>query len=150
MAIMKELEDAFISALRGRQEPDLSVLRMLKAALKNKAIELIKKLTEEEAIAVVKSEIKKRQDAIQIYEQGNRPELANKEKLEIEVLKKFLPAQLSQDELSAKVKGIVATLTEEERGNFGQIMKKAMQELQGSADGGAVSQAVKEALAAKT
>jgi len=132
--------------MRNKAQTDLSVLRMLKAALKNKEIELRKELSDEQALVVLQSEVKKRHDSIDAYQQGNRPELADKEAAEIEVLKQFLPIQLSEEEVKTKVEAALNNLPEEERADFGKAMKAAMAELKGQADGGLVSGIVKELL----
>jgi len=148
MSLIKDIDAAFLQAMKTKNEIDLSVLRMLKSSLKNKAIELIKKeLDEAEVIAVVKSEIKKRKDSVEAYTQGARQDLADREQAEITVLEKFLPAQISADNLLPKVKEIVTGLPEGERADFGKVMRAVMAELKGSADGAAVSAAVKAVLA---
>ena len=148
MSLIKDIDVAFLQAMKAKNEIELSVLRMLKSSLKNKAIELIKKeLEEAEASAVVKSEIKKRKDSIEAYTQGARQDLADREQAEIVVLEKFLPTQMAPELLAAKVKEIVAGLPEGERVDFGKVMKAVMAQLKGSADGAAVSAAVKAALA---
>src|SRR3989339_212505 len=108
MSLIKDIDVAFLQAMKAKNEIELSVLRMLKSSLKNKAIELIKKeLEEAEASAVVKSEIKKRKDSIEAYTQGARQDLADREQAEIVVLEKFLPTQMASEVLAAKVKEIV-------------------------------------------
>ena len=146
MSKAKEIDQAFLTAMRNKAQTDLSVLRMLKAALKNKEIELRKELSDEQALVVLQSEVKKRHDSIDAYQQGNRPELADKEAAEIEVLKQFLPIQLSEEEVKTKVEAALNNLPEEERADFGKAMKAAMAELKGQADGGLVSGIVKELL----
>lgn len=147
MAIIKDIDADFLMAMKAKNEPTLGVLRMLRSAFMYKAIEGSKKeLEESEAMAVVKSEIKKRQDAIEIYEKGNRDDLAEIEKKEISILEKYLPTQMSAEEVRTKAKDIIAGLGEDEKSNFGLVMKKVMAELQGGADGKLVSQAVKELL----
>ena len=146
MSKAKEIDQAFLTAMRNKAQTDLSVLRMLKAALKNKEIELRKELSDEQALVVLQSEVKKRHDSIDAYQQGNRPELADKEAAEIEVLKQFLPIQLSEEEVKTKVEAALNNLLEEERADFGKAMKAAMAELKGQADGGLVSGIVKELL----
>lgn len=148
MSLIKDIDACFLQAMKTKNEIELSVLRMLKSSLKNKAIELIKKeLAEAEVIAVIKSELKKRKDSVEAYTQGARQDLADREQAEITVLEKFLPAQISADVLLPKVKEIVAGLPEAERADFGKVMRAVMAELKGSADGAAVSAAVKAVLA---
>ena len=148
MSLIKDIDAAFLQAMKAKNEIDLSVLRMLKSSLKNKAIELIKKeLEDAEVVAVIKSEIKKRKDSVEAYTQGARQDLADREQAELVVLEKFLPTQMAPELLAAKVKEIVAGLPEGERVDFGKVMKAVMAQLKGSADGAAVSAAVKAALA---
>jgi len=147
MAIIKDIDADFLMAMKSKSEPALGVLRMLRSAFMYKAIEMQKKVLEEaEALSVIKSEIKKRQDSIEAYTQGNRIDLADKEKAEIEVLQKYLPAQLSVEEVKKKAAEIITTLGEDEKNNFGLAMKKVMAELGASADGKVVSGVIKELL----
>lgn len=116
--------------------------------------ELIKEsgLTDEEIIDVLSSEIKKRKDAIVLYEKGNRQELADKEKEEIEVLKKYLPEQLSEEELKKIIKESINRIKDPSSpaGSSGQVMGKVMQDLmpkvKGKADASEISRIVKELL----
>ena len=148
MSLIKDIDVSFLQAMKAKNEIELSVLRMLKSSLKNKAIDLIKKeLEEAEVVAVVKSEIKKRKDSIEAYTQGARQDLADREQAEIIVLEKFLPTQMAPEVLAAKVKELVAGLPEPDRADFGKVMRAVMAELKGSADGAAVSVAVKAVLA---
>ena len=103
-------------------------------------------LTDEEIISVISSEIKKRKDAIALYEQGNRQELADKEKKEIEILKKYLPEQLSADEVKKLVEGSVAKTGAKEMKDMGKVMGDLNPKIKGKADSGEVSKIVKELL----
>ena len=95
---------------------------------------------------MIKSEIKKRKDAIETYNQGERADLAKIEAAEIKVLEEYLPAQMSEADVRQKIEAYVAGLSDEEKQNFGMVMKGAMAELQGAADGAMVSQIVKDVL----
>ncbi len=114
--------------------------------------ELIKKsvLTDEEILDVISSEIKKRKDAIVLYEKGNRPELADKEKKEIEILKKYLPEQLSEEELKKLVEESIAKIGKDPSASSGQVMGRIMADLmpkvKGKADNSEISKIVKELL----
>ena len=150
MSLIKDIDASFLQAMKQKNEIELSVLRMLKSSLKNKAIELIKKeLEDAEVVAVIKSEIKKRKDSVEAYTQGARQDLADREQAEMVVLEKFLPTQMSPDVLAAKVKEIVIGLPEAERSDFGKVMRAVMAELKGSADGAAVSAAGEAGLGKK-
>ncbi|OGZ78230.1 MAG: hypothetical protein A2358_04160 [Candidatus Staskawiczbacteria bacterium RIFOXYB1_FULL_37_44] len=148
-------------AMKNKDNFVVGVLRMLSAAvlLKEKdkryklKLEKDAELTDEEVIEVVTSEIKKRKDAIVLYKQGNRPELVEKEQKEMEVLKKYLPEQLSKEELEKLVRESIAKIKGEMKDpstSSGQVMGKVMADLnpkiKGKADGGQVSRIVKELL----
>ena len=126
-----------------KDHPDFAEDKLLKES----------ELTDEQIIEVISSEIKKRKDAVVLYEQGNRQELADKEKKEIEILIKYLPEQLSEDELKKMVEESIAKVRVEMKDpstSSGQVMGKVMADLnpkiKGKADGGEVSKIVKELL----
>ncbi len=103
-------------------------------------------LTDEQVIEVVSSEIKKRKDAIVLYEKGNRPELAEREKKEIEILKKYLPEQLSEEELKKIVEESINKTEAKEMKDMGKVMADLNPKIKGRADSGEVSKIVKELL----
>jgi uncharacterized protein len=142
--ITADLKQAMIS----KEEQRVSVLRMLIAALKNKKIELGNKeeLTDEQAINVLSSEIKKRKDSIEAYEQGNRNDLATKEKQEIEIIIKYMPEQMSEEEVAKKVKEIISGLSDDEKKNFGRVMGLVIGQLKGKAEGSLITSIVKKLL----
>jgi len=167
--LKQQIQKDTTEALKTGDSFVLSTLRMLLASVATKEKEkrykiseilneeeLIKKsqLTDEEIVDVISSEIKKRKDAIALYEKGNRQELADKEKKEIEILKKYLPEQLSQDEVKKLVEESVAKTGAKEMkdpsGRSGQAMGKVMADLnpkiKGKADSGEVSKIIKEIL----
>ena len=148
MELAKHIDQDFLEAMKTKNEATLAVLRMLRAALKNKSIELKTELQEEDIVAVLRSEIKKRKDSAEAYAQGGRPDLQTQELSEIKVLQKYLPAELSTEDLKAKVEKIIAGLADEDRANFGKAMSAVMSELKGQADGATVSAIVKEVLSA--
>lgn len=113
------------NAMRNKQELELSTLRMLIAALKNKKIALgggtnVDELTDEQFIETVATEIKKRKDSKEAYEQGGRQDLADKEIAEIKILEKYMPAQLSDEEIEAAVKDVVSSIGEVTQADFGK------------------------------
>jgi uncharacterized protein YqeY len=138
-------------AMSQRQELKVSVLRMLLAALNYKRIALGKNvkgnLTEEQAIQVVQSEIKKRKDAINSYKQGGRQDLVDKETKELAILEKYLPKQLADEEIEGMIKEVIGTMKEVSMKNFGQIIGQVMSKVKGQAEGSKVSQIVKKVLA---
>ena len=142
----------------------VGVLRMLLAAIISKAKEkrykiskdkpgaseeILSKeseLTDEQIIEVVSSEIKKRKDAIVLYEKGNRQELADKEKKEIEILKKYLPEQLSEEELKKLVEESVNKVGAKEIKDIGKVMHALMPKVKGKTDNSEISKIIKELL----
>ena len=103
-------------------------------------------LTDEQVIDVISSEIKKRNDASVLYEQGKRPELAEREKKEIEILKKYLPEQLSPEELKKLVQESIVKIGAKEMKDMGKVMADLNPKIKGKADGSTVSKIVKELL----
>ena len=146
MALINELDQAFLVAMKEKQEPERSVLRMLRAVIKNKEIELKKDLDEKEVIGLIKSEVKKRKESIETYSQADRQDLADQEAAELKVLENYLPAQMTEENIRVKVEEVLSAASEEEKENFGVIMKKTMFATKGAADGGLVSRIVKEVL----
>jgi uncharacterized protein len=147
--LYSKINEDLKQAMRDKNGLGLSTLRMLIAALKNKKIALggggnAEELTEEQVVEAVQSEIKKRRDSIVSYEQGNRQDLVDKENSEIKILEKYMPAQMSEEEIEKTVAEIIAA--EGESPNFGKVMGQVMVKLKGKADGGKVTEIVKRVL----
>ena len=142
----EEIEKDFLAAFKARDEMTTGVLRMVKAAIKNKEIELGKKLDDQEMIKLLSSQIKQRRDAAAEFEKGGRPELAEKEKAEEKVIVKYLPPQLSEEEIREKVKSVITELGAVTPAEMGKVMARLMPIFSGKADGALVSQIVKEEL----
>ena len=149
-----QIQQNSTEALKSGNQFDLGVLRMLLAAILTKEkdkkykekIEGEAQLTDEQVLEVISAEIKKRKDAIVLYEQGNRPELADREKKEVEVLKKYLPEQLSPEELKKIVAESIAKTGAKEMKDMGKVMADLNPKIKGKADGGEASKIVKELL----
>ena len=143
--LIDKIKNDLTVAMKGKNELVLMVLRMLMSAAKNKQIELkTDKLSEEQFITVVSSEVKKRKDSIEAYKQGNRNDLAEKEQNEIDILLKYMPKQLGEEEIA---KAVAETITEMGEGaNFGAVMGKVMAKLKGQADGNVVRDIVNKKL----
>ena len=107
-------------------------------------------LIDEEIIEVIFSEIKKRKEAISGFEKGEREDLIKKEKAEIEVLERYLPGQLSEEELRKLVKETIKAVGAQEIKDMGKVMTEVMPKIKGKADGGVVSKIVKELLSSKS
>jgi len=135
-------------AMRSKDSLRLSVLRMMKTAVKNKEVEKMKALEEAEVLAVLNSLVKQRRDSVEQFRNGGREELALKEEAEIKVLEKYLPAAASDDDIQSAINTAVQQTGAASLKDMGKVMKATLALLAGkSADGGRVSQLVKEKLA---
>ena len=126
-----------------------SVMKMLIAAINNKEIELGKKetgLIDEETLNVIRSEAKKRRDAIEGFEKAGRPELAQQEKDELAILESYLPPEISDEELLAVVKKGIAEAQPAGPADFGKVMKVIAPLLKGMASGNRIADAVRKEL----
>jgi len=147
MGLKEQIPEDLKNALRNRNTLELSVLRMLQSALINKEIDNKKEeLTDEGGISVVGAEIKKRRDAVREFEKVNRPDAADQEKAEIEILMKYMPQQMSEDEIRAAVKSAIEQAGAQSMKDIGKVMKVLMPIVKGKADGSAVNKIVKEEL----
>lgn len=149
--MLKEtIEKDLIESMKEKDENTLSVLRMLKSAIKNKEIETKKELEDTDITAVIQSQIKSRRDSVSMYEKAGRKELAEKEKAEIEILVKYLPEQMSKEDIRAIVQKAVIDVNATGIQDMGKVMGKIMpvfsNEFKGKADGSMVSSIVKEEL----
>jgi uncharacterized protein YqeY len=149
MALKDQLEADLKAAMREKDALKLSVVRMLKSAVKYREIEIMKPLDDAGVQGVIASEIKRRRDSVEQYRAGNRADLADKEEAEIAILQNWLPAQLTPDELRAKVDAAIAKVGAQGPKDMGAVMKALLPEVQGRAEGKAVSDLVKARLAGK-
>jgi len=147
--LQKIISDKFLEAYKSRDEVRVSVLRLLKSALANKMIEkkMAKEdvLPDEEVMAVIKSEVKKRQDSVVSYRSGGREDLALSEEAEAKILSEFLPEQLGEDQVREIVKATISEMGATPA-DFGKVMSAAMAKTKGQSDGSIVSKLVKEEL----
>ncbi len=148
MSLRDDLNTDMKAALKAGDKLKLSTIRMLISAVKNKEIDAKRELADEEVHSVVATLVRQRQDSVEQYTQGGRIELAEKEAAEIEILKAYMPAQMSADEVRAVVDRIIAETGAEGMKDMGRVMKAVMAELKGSADGRVINEAVKAALGA--
>ena len=133
------------AAMKANDTVALTTLRALKTALTNTAIESGHKdnvVTDADALAIVRKQIKQRHDSIEQFEAANRPELAETEKAEIVVLEKYLPAAMSAEEISAIVADAVAETGATTRADMGKVMGIVQAKIAGRADGKTISQEV--------
>jgi len=148
MTLQETIQSHMADAMRSKDSLRLSVLRMMKTAVKNKEVEKMKALEEAEVLAVLNSLVKQRRDSVEQFRNGGREELALKEEAEIKVLEKYLPAAASDDDIQSAINTAVQQTGAASLKDMGKVMKATLALLAGkSADGGRVSQLVKEKLA---
>lgn len=146
MGLKEQIPEDIKNALRNKSTLELSVLRMLQSALKNKEIDKKEDLKDEDVISVVGAEIKKRRDAVKEFEKVNRPDAANQEKAEIDILMKYMPQQMNENEIRDLVKSAVKEAQAKTMKDIGKVMKVLMPKVKGKADGSVVNKIVRELL----
>ena len=149
MTIQEQIEADLKEAMRAKEAERLSVLRMAKAALMNATIEKHGaggKLSDPDAIAVIRKQVKQREDSIEGFERGGRSESAAKERRELEVLSHYLPKPLTAAEIEALVKEAITEANATSKAQLGQVMKIATAKGAGRVDGKTLSQHVQKAL----
>ncbi len=149
MGLTQKLDNDLKAALKSQNKVKLSTLRMLKSAIHNK--EILNKgtqLEEAEVIKIISKQMQQRKDSVEQFKKGNRADLVEQELQELKILQEYLPEQLSEEDVVAAVKKVVADLGAKNKSEFGNVMKAVMTELKGKADGKIVSRVVSEQLSA--
>jgi uncharacterized protein YqeY len=149
MSFQARIDQDLKEAMKAREAERLGVLRMLKAALKNASIEkggMQFELADADALGIVRKEMKKRQDSIESFTKGGRPELAAKEESEAKILATYLPKALSAEEVQALVAAAIAEAGATSKKEMGAVMKLANERAAGRVDGRTLSAAVSAAL----
>ncbi len=145
MSILEQIDSELITAMKAKDEMKTSLFRGVKAAIKNKEIETQKPLDDNGILEVLAKEAKKRKESAIAFEQGGRADLADKEKAELAIIEKFLPAQLGEDEIR-KVTQETITAMSATLADMGKVIGAVVSKLKGQADGSIVSKIVKEEL----
>ena len=147
MTLQEKIQSHLTDAMRSKDQLRLSVLRMMKSAVKNKEIEKMKALEESELHAVLNTLVKQRKDSVEQFRKGGRQELADKEEAEIKIIEEYLPAAASEEDIRRAVDEAVQETGAGSIKDMGKVMKATLARLAGkSADGARVSQFVKEKL----
>ena len=142
MSLKEDIILAQQAAMKSGEKEKLSILRMVTAAIKNAEIESGEELGDDKVQGVIKKQVKQLGDALKDFEKGGRDDLIKNTKSEIEMLSVYLPAELSDEELTTKVQAVIDGLGEGV--NMGQAMGAVMKELKGQADGGRVREVVEK------
>ena len=146
MNLSEKISADLITAMKAGDKVRVSVLRMLKSELKYKQIELGRELKDEDSLAVVASAAKKRRDSVEGFEKGGRADLVAQEQAELEILKEFLPQQLTEAELADFVAQAIAEAQASTPAEIGAVMKILMPKVKGRADGRKVNELVAKKL----
>jgi hypothetical protein len=143
MSLVEQIEKDLVAAMKAQEALKLSVLRMMKAALTNKKVELGKPLDDPAAMAVLRTLVKQRHDSVEAFRKGGREDLADKEAAEIKIVESYLPAAASDEEINAAVEAAIAETGATAPKDLGKVMKAAMAKLAGkNADGKRVNERV--------
>jgi uncharacterized protein YqeY len=147
-ALNERIQEDLVAAMRAKDELRLSVLRMMKAALKNKEIEKIRPLQEPEELQVLQTLVKQRHESVEQFTKGGRLDLAQKETKEIAIIEGYLPAAPSDADLAAAIDGAIAETGAKSPKEMGAVIKAAKARLPGkTVDGKVLSDRVRECLA---
>lgn len=162
--LKEQIQQDLKASLKGGKQVEVSVLRMIIAAINNRetekrtkiwkekpeskieALEKESKLTDEEVLEVLFFEVKKRKEACVEYEKGERTDLIEQEKKEIEIIQKYLPEQLSEEEVAEIAREVIKAVGANDSKDAGRVMSQLMPQLKGRADGGLASRVVRELL----
>jgi uncharacterized protein YqeY len=144
-ALQARLQTELNAARKAQDKPATLLVSTTLSDIKNRSIELKRDLTDDDVVEVIRRGIKKRRESIEMYEKGGRHELADKERAEVTLLERYLPAQVSPDEIRAAVKAAIASGAD----NLGAVMGKVMPQFKGKAEGSTISAIVREELGGK-
>ncbi len=147
MTLLEQLSKDMVVSMKNKDTFSLSVIRMAKGAIQLEAINKKKELTEEEVVAVISKQIKMRNDSIQEFTKANRMDLVDQNQKEIEILSKYMPEQLSLDEVNKIIEEAFEKVNPSSSKDMGLIMREVSPKLKGKADMGQVNAIIKEKLA---
>ena len=146
MELKEQILNDFKEAMKAREKERLSVLKMIKSELRNKEIDSGDELGEDELHALLAKEAKQRKESIKQFEEGDRQDLADKEKRELEIIESYLPDSLSEEELEALVDEVIEATGAQSMADMGKVMGAIMPRVRGRADGSDVQRLVQEKL----
>jgi uncharacterized protein len=152
MSLQERLIDEMKKAMREGDSLKVSVIRLLRASIKNKEIAKGKShpLTEQDILETIQSAAKQRKDSIDMFSKGGRQDLVDKEQKELEILQTYLPTPLSPEELKSKAQSLIKELGASGPKDMGRVMKILMPQVIGRVDGSVVGQVVKDLLVASS
>ena len=146
MTLKEQLLSDMKEAMKSKDSVKLGTVRSVISAVKNQEIDSKKELNEEEIHTLVSREVKKRKEAAALYEKGARPELKDKEIQEMEILKTYLPEQVSEEDLRKRIQEVITETGAQGMKDFGKIMKTLVPEFKGKADNAQIKELANEYL----
>lgn len=146
MGLKTEIQDGIKAAMKSGDRVTLSTLRLLSSALHNEEIKQHRELSEDEILKTVASLSKQRQESIEFFRKGGRPDLLEKEEAELAVLRRFLPEAMNDDEVRAAIRNSIEEVGAKGIQDLGRVMKQVMPKVAGRTDGKRVSELAKEIL----
>jgi len=146
VSLLSRLNDDLKLAMKAKEKTVLQVIRMIKASLQNEQIKLGRELTADEELTLLSREMKQRRDSLVEFEKANRDDLVEKVVAEIAIVEKYLPTQLTEEEIHQIVASVIEDTGVTSTQAFGQVMGKVMPQVKGKADGNLVNEIVKEQL----
>ena len=145
--LLDRIKEDIKVAMKARQMDKLSTLRMLHSSIKNKGIELQRDLTDEDVVAVLTKEAKKRRQSAEAFDDGDRPELADKERAELEWLQSYLPEPYTDEEVSHIIDEVIENTGASSRREMGKVMGAVIPQIKGRYDASKVKDIVLDKLA---
>ena len=146
MSLQEMIQNQLIVATKKKDAVHVGTLRMLRAAIKNREVELQAGLDDQEILRLIRTQIKQRKESIHQFKEGGRDDLVNKEEQELAILMSFMPEQLSVEAINDVVTAMIQELGAKDMKDMGRVMKKVMGQLAGSADGKLVNEMVRKHL----
>ncbi|MBI5639207.1 MAG: GatB/YqeY domain-containing protein [Nitrospirae bacterium] len=146
MSLLHVFDGDLKTALKASDKVRLSVLRLLKSAIKNQQIEKGRELSDEEILSVISSLAKQRKDSIEQFSRGGREDLADQERLELSILQSYMPQQLSAEEIERMIVSAIQESGAKDEKDLGKVMRILMPRLKGLADGKTVNNRARELL----
>ena len=144
--LAEQIRADMTESMKARTAERTSTLRMLQSAIKNEQINVGHELSDDEVLSILRKAVKQRLDSIDQYTKGNRPELAAKEQSEMDMLKTYLPPELTDAELESGLREIITTTGAQSKKDLGKVMKEASARYKGRADGKKIQEIVSRLL----
>ncbi|MCD6100182.1 MAG: GatB/YqeY domain-containing protein [Candidatus Marinimicrobia bacterium] len=146
MTLKERLQKELVEAMRARDTLKVDVIRLLRNSIRQKEIELKKELSDDDVIKILSNAAKQRKESIKAYEAGNREDLVEREKRELDIIESYLPEKLSQEELIKIVEDVIKEVGASSLRDLGKVMPKVMAKVKGRADGSEVQAIVRSKL----